>query len=333
MIKKLAAIICTAAAMLSWALTAFAETETKQVERDNPNSILILGDSIASGYGLDGYTPGDNKSCNNYGSLLAEKYGLTNETYRNYAIDGQTSEELLEKINSGLYDDYLGCEVIIISIGGNDLLGILLDNENGISASLDLSKLSTGETTLFELLNSEDVKNAINVISVLADERITAFSENLPKIIASLKGKSPDSQIVVQNLYNPMNTGIELIDSLYKEKIGKLNDVINSSENCAVADVYGKFSASEEKLIQNDFTHPNAEGHALIYSAVSECIDEKCVFYTTIEIERTTVEVQKPKSNLKKYVIALCVFGAIAILSLVIGIVLRIVKKRKQNKE
>lgn len=333
MIKKLAAIICTAAVALSSAFTASAETETKQVERDNPNSILILGDSIASGYGLDGYTPGDNKSCKNYGSLLAEKYGLTNETYRNYAIDGQTSEELLEKIDSGLYDDYLGCEVVIISIGGNDLLGILLDKENGIATSLDLSKLSTGETTFFELLTSDEAKNALSVISALADERITAFSENLKKIIAALKGKNPDSQIVIQNLYNPMDTGIELIDSLYAEKIGKLNEVINSSENCAVADVYGKFSASDEKLIQSDFTHPNAEGHALIYSAVSECIDEKCVFYNTVEIERTTVEVHKPKSNLKKYVAALCVFGAIAVLSLAVGIVLRIVKKRKQNKE
>lgn len=334
MLKRILPCFFAATAAANFCLTAFAETEYSQVDRKEPNSLLILGDSIATGYGLDGYAEGDNMSAANYGSMLKDEYGLTNETYRNYAIDGQTSSELAEKISKGIYDDYLHCEVVVVSIGGNDLLNVIFDEENGIFSDIgdiDLSDVFSGKQTLDQFFASVDVSSIKDKITEKAQENIDAFGENLSKIISGIKQADPQCQVVIQTLYDPMNTGIDPIDKLYADNIDKLNDVINSTEGAVVADVYAAFEREGGDLIQKDFTHPNAEGHKLIYQTVSKCIDEKCQFYNTVEIEKTTVEVQKPKSHLKKYIAAVCIFAAAAVITAVIGIIIRLSAKRRQE--
>lgn len=335
MLKKIISLLAALAIVPSALLPASAETEYRQVERKNPNSLLILGDSIATGYGLDGYTAGNNSSAANYGSMLKEEYGLTNDTYRNYAVDGQTSTQLLEKLSQGVYDDYLVCETVVISIGGNDLLDVILDPENGVfgeNENSDLKDLFSGKVSAEEFFASLKTESLKDSIGKKAEENINTFKENLTKIIAKIKEVNPDCQIVLQTLYDPMHTGIDYIDDIYAENINKMNQVINSAENAVKADVYSAFEASGGELIQRDFTHPNAEGHKLIYSAVSKCIDEQCVFYNTVEVEKTTVQVQKPKKHLKKYVAAICVFSGAAVVCVIAGVAVRISRKRSKEK-
>lgn len=334
MLKKLLSLICSAAiaaaAVSSFRVSA-EDYEIKTVERHEPDSMLILGDSIASGYGLEGYDAGDNKSTNNYGAQLAESYGLTNDTYRNFSVDGLTSSELLESLENGIYDDYLSCELIVISIGGNDLLDVLFDSENGIASIIDFSEISTGNFNFLSKLTSSDFQELASKVSSSADEAIENYGANLDNIISYIKEHNTQAQIIVQNLYNPMNTRIKAIDNLYESKISDINEIINQSDNCFIADIYTPFSESETNLIQNDFTHPNSSGHAVIYNAVCSCIAENCIFYDEYKVSTTVVEVAPEKSHLNQYFTAIFIFGGLIVIILTSEII-KFITKRK-NKE
>ena len=104
------------------------DTHALDIMSANPQgkkSLLILGDSISTGYGLEGYP--DSDDIPSYGNLFAEYLGAQkNESYFNRALDGETSSGLLWRINNsdkGLYSDF---DAIVISSGGNDLLDSLL---------------------------------------------------------------------------------------------------------------------------------------------------------------------------------------------------------------
>lgn len=46
----------------------------------------------------------------------------------NSAVVGDTSQQLLDRINSGEFDaDLADSDAVIISIGGNDILGLFID--------------------------------------------------------------------------------------------------------------------------------------------------------------------------------------------------------------
>jgi len=122
-----------------------------------PSGMLVLGDSIATGYGLPNYSaPSPQLATDSFGNRLAAEYGLSyGHTYYNFAVNGMTSEELAAALTDGtsqyVYrDNALGfdeatysmyqmvdasatkvavknCDTIIISIGGNDLLRPLFE--------------------------------------------------------------------------------------------------------------------------------------------------------------------------------------------------------------
>lgn len=315
--KKIFSLVLIAVFMvISTTITSAAE---HKVKRENPKSILILGDSIASGYGLEGYENGDCYSTENYGSMLAEKFGTKEDCYKNLAVDGQTSAELAEKIRNGSYDEFLGSELIIISIGGNDLLSVLFGDDSVIFEQTQLQDFLDGKIGLNEAFENTNLLELSLQISSEADLKIEEFKANMPEILTLIKQKNPDAQIVVQNLYNPMQTGIEIIDQLYANAISKLNTAIWELTDCIVCDVATEFSKSSENLIQYDYTHPNASGHKVIFEAVSQTVCEKCEFFDTA---KTQSEPQPDKNSDKKSfvlpIILLCSAIAVTVFTIFI---------------
>ena len=79
MLKRLISI--AAAFIILFTLTGCTLTERdvidKTYELNSPPRLMFLGDSIAAGYGLDGYTLTDNYSCHeSYANILDKKYIL-----------------------------------------------------------------------------------------------------------------------------------------------------------------------------------------------------------------------------------------------------------------
>jgi len=141
--KKLTALLLALMMVVLMAVPTFAAPK---------KGMLVLGDSIATGYGLPGYSAASPQlAADSFANKLAAKYKLTyGHTFYNFAIDGMTSAELASAVSEGksqyLYkENALGvdegtfsrymmvdasstqvaiknCDTIVISIGGNDLL-------------------------------------------------------------------------------------------------------------------------------------------------------------------------------------------------------------------
>ena len=107
--KRILPAVVTAVLLASCVLPIMAAS-------DKYTNLLVLGDSISTGYGL----PGDVSTRQNYSNLLAKK--IAADSVKNYAVDGATSSDLLSLLtsNAKLLQDK---DLILMSIGGNDLSG------------------------------------------------------------------------------------------------------------------------------------------------------------------------------------------------------------------
>ena len=118
-------------------------------------SLVVLGDSITSGYGLDGYTAGDNSSAaDSFANQLAASY----EEYSNFAVDGRTSGELLTALEDADISAALsGADTVIISIGGNDFLQPMMAAlMNAFTENRDLMDYISGLADGTDLRNYAD---------------------------------------------------------------------------------------------------------------------------------------------------------------------------------
>lgn len=102
---------------------AFAALSVSASAEKKYESMLVVGDSISTGYGLENYTPGGSPyECRSYCNILAESLELKGgESYINRAVNGYTSSDLLALIPS-LKEQVAKSDLVVISIGGNDLL-------------------------------------------------------------------------------------------------------------------------------------------------------------------------------------------------------------------
>lgn len=114
--KRMIPAVLTAAAAISVSALGAAAAEGE--------NLVVLGDSIATGYGLEGYVSGDNASA---AGSFANRLSAYYTGYENLAVDGRTSAQLLAALSEEETASALeNADDIVISIGGNDLLQPLI---------------------------------------------------------------------------------------------------------------------------------------------------------------------------------------------------------------
>ena len=281
---------------LAFSLTALADDAQYDIyDSPVPQNMLVLGDSIATGFGLEGYKDGREK-VDSYANMLLKSYEnelpAGKETLTNLAYDGQTSAELLDDTLGGKYDSYFEtCDIVLISIGGNDLLHTLFryfskNSDSGLNMKdffgdmdlADISKLTAGLTR--EL-----------------DENIEKFGDNISDLYSYISQRT-DARIIIQTVYNPFdNTNISKIFTAFaNSKITALNEQIKShalsddgSENYTVADIYTAFSGQGKELtnISKMDIHPNVYGHKIIFENLDRLIHQT----------HYQIQVEKPKTE------------------------------------
>lgn len=330
MIKKITAFITAAAMACMLPLTALAKTVENEVSV--PPKIVVLGDSIAAGYGLEGFSE-DRYSCDSYANILYSEYKkeLPDDCptdLANLSVVGDTSQQLLDHLQNKEFDDKLkDSDCVIISIGGNDILGLFLDflmNDLGI----------TPDTTTEELLDKTkdimgiamDMKN----MSDDMDKALSGFGDRLNSVIDYINTQT-DATIIMQTLYDPLDNFTQgiVFQSMSKEKITKLNKIItdnatdeNGKERYLVADVYSEFSGhgTEFTNITKYDIHPNKDGHTLIASCIDKVIRTKTYTYTT----------QVPDSDkLSKKDITIIAVSAAACAAIIVAVIVTIKHKKK----
>lgn len=244
---------------------------------------VVLGDSIASGYGLPDYIGGNNYSAPlSWGNLL----GSECEHYENFARDGMTSEELLlllEHPSDALLNSLKSADCVIVSIGGNDFLGKMMDavKISALSDTETISALLNGEFRA-EMLGefSNRILNA--VISAMRDADVEKTVSNTREILQIISRINPKAKIILLTLYNPFSGHILLsgISDTAEEILTELNsgfsEAARNFSNAKIADVHSAFagSASEFTNINRLDIHPNEAGHARIYEVVHNTLTE-----------------------------------------------------------
>ncbi len=283
MIKKLFSVLIIAVVMV---IPTSASSKGKNA---SPKSLLIMGDSISTGYGLENYDLDKSKtSC--YANLLAKEFSLT-DTYKNTAVDGMTSAELLDNLNLKKYDDYIkNSDVIIVSIGGNDAMDLLSEafiKAVGLpesSSIFDLQNVDFGDSQVYKNLVAFVASGEWTAVK---EQIIRDYESNFKKITTKVYELNPHAVVIYQNVYNPFSgvKDLALVANITDTVIEKINEII--SNNCAASsgdsttkyefvDVYSAFNLQSSSFTNiSDFDiHPNAEGHKKIYELCKNVISE-----------------------------------------------------------
>ena len=330
MIRRISAVffaITLTVVLCSCSLTEREIIETTH-ETDVPPRMLFLGDSIAAGYGLDGYTASDNYNCDSYSNILKERYTAAlgdscPHEMQNFAVSGDTSDDLLALIDSGKLDSALAqSDAVVVSIGGNDMLHIMFDlfKDLGIQSetSFDLDSIDLfGAASSLIAMDSE------------IDKALDEYEINLKEISSKLNEHS-DGTVYVQTLYNPLETfdNIPMVVEFSEEKIGRFNEIIknNASEGYTVIDVAADFEGKCGELtrIESMDIHPNEEGHKVIAESVDAAFKATGFSYTTQEYG-------EPHLTLSS--VLLILGGICAMLLVVMVIIPKMFKNKEKNKD
>ena len=256
---------------------------------------LAFGDSIAAGYGLEGYNdiqktvPSDS-----YQAIVGQ---FLNTASINYAVTGDDSEDLLKLLVSGNADDDLNeADVITLSIGSNDLLGPLLDIVKETYGISDGVGGDTGYASLEEYFESLDMGSILKLLDVtkgLADKlkdnevlhkKAQEFSDQFENIIELLKDKAPNAEIYVTNIYNPFRE-VNVLGEMAETYIQEINQAFkDDSDKYMLIDVYTAFSKGNFVNVRFDLSdikninldpHPSKEGHAVIAGIIKDVMRTK----------------------------------------------------------
>lgn len=242
---------------------------------DGSISIVVLGDSIARGYGLP------DVEHERYSALLSD---LLKERYErvdiaNYGIDGQTGKELADSLASNPPAELAGADAVIISIGGNNMLTRLgelfkdsdIISESAVEALKDYftnmlatdavgkSKFDAAAAKLSAMVKSIDSAFESENFTSLLNDAVSKLRAELPAIVSAVR-EAGAKRVLVQTIYNPY---YDIVISLRgvdgkldlatrgEKAVAELNNVIKelASENgYEIVEIHDAFSASLDKL-------------------------------------------------------------------------------------
>lgn len=276
-------------------------------------SVVVLGDSISRGYGLD------NVEKERFSSVLSDmlKEDYASVSVSNFGVDGITGKGLLQSLDTNAPQELSECDYVIVSIGGNNILQSLsrLESLRELAGGIDLKVF----IDYFRYLTTRDenkkqaldyARETINMLFRAANDSLEseAFANliktarddlynEIPAIVSRIREINKDAKIIIQTVYNPykgMHISLKSIDetldlSSYGEMaVAPLNEVIESLSaeyGYTVAPVRDAFEASSEQLTNAGFDlfnryfgvdpHPNAMGHSLIAEIHHKLITEE----------------------------------------------------------
>lgn len=292
MMKKITLRIASLLAVLAL-LSALAVPATAA----KPEFMLALGDSITTGYGLDGYAETDPYECASYTNIVAEALGLeAKSAYVNKAVNGATSADLLKLLPD--VENYLGySDLVVVTIGGNDLLqsvsiiasAVAGKSVSGLSASIDV--LSAAGPEKFAALSSNTSFQS-KMGAVLA-----TYATNLAATAKIIKEKAPTARIIFLKQYNPLKnvpgfeTFGEFADTLFMS-INSSIDTVCAAYGFEALDVPSVIDVNAAALtnMPNYDIHPNADGHKEIAKLLTE-------YLNTVPFNPETEPVTEPETE------------------------------------
>lgn len=237
-----------------------------------PRSLLILGDSIADGY-MDVEAGGQavaREYC--YGTLLQQALELDADRYDNQAVSGWTTTDLLTHLDEVTKHPDRP-DMIALSIGGNDILQPLNGDPALLADLYAVARQMVGDTeeepsrSLEERLRGVLTDKLAEISSrETYKQALQTACENLTAILNILLDRFPETTVVIQTLYNPLDKGED--DVIPLPALERLNEIICQTaagyDRVEVLDVAACFAGKAKQYLSSDWIHPNREGHVQI---------------------------------------------------------------------
>ena len=184
------------------------------------NKYIVLGDDVSF----------ESENCYevSYVTLIKDFFKAINSNlnYRNLSEKSMTSSDLLNLINLKK-NEIKNADLIVLSIGVNNVLNTVIQklcNE----LDLNIESLKNYDETTFDLiigkyLNGEEVNLEVA-------KEIEKFEKDFPNIIDNIKNLSPNAEIYVNTVYNPINKKGSIYE-YFNERIKSINEVITKYYN------------------------------------------------------------------------------------------------------
>ncbi|MBP3041396.1 SGNH/GDSL hydrolase family protein [Bacillaceae bacterium Marseille-Q3522] len=227
------------------------EKEFSQLQKDQipvdfiPRDIKVVsvGDSLTEGIGDEtkqgGYIP-------YLQSLMETEKGINKTDFANFGKKGNRTSQLLKRLETPELKQALQeADLIIVTIGGNDLMKVIRDH----FTSLQLS---------------------------VFDPYKEQYENDLNRVLETIRTENNAAGIVLVGLYNPIYRWFSTVTEL-NQVIADWNErskeVLYQYTNTYFVDIADLFQ-TEENLVYTDFFHPNNHGYELIASRVFESLDK-----------------------------------------------------------
>ncbi len=234
---------------------------------------VALGDSIADGYRLPGYTSPGSAPEKSFPVLLAEALGLR---LTPLAVSGMDTDGLLRALDTAAYRDAVAeARVVTLTIGSNDLL---LPAIQQLTALADSASKGDLRAMLEALGKVGDALTSQEAQAVYA-QRTERFKANWEAIIARIRALNPTADILVTNFYNPysmleyslgpFSLHIGSVAQTYLDQMNAWLEESPSAGEYRLADIRDvetnvNFSPRSVTGLSLD-PHPSEAGHALIF--------------------------------------------------------------------
>ena len=283
-IKLLALPALALVVVLVMGITAPAKTiiASAYSSQWSPPVLVILGDSIGTGYGVSGYSAANvqnQTALYGYGKVIAD---ATDYDVRCRAVDGATTFGVIDRLTNheGTRVDVMAANIINITIGGNDLRYIndimgssnfMINTINEVKAGVStenadaaLEHLRSGITTILDLIYELNP----NALVVAFENYAPPFhTVNILEraIIAAVFGMPAAMDPAGLNL-----AGITIVTRLNNEVwaeraanyLGAM--VLSDAYNAMLHTTAQGVTRTDKGLFQFDFIHPTQSGHNIL---------------------------------------------------------------------
>lgn len=262
----------------------------------NGKHILVIGDEIAAGTNLK-------ESEYSYGELLASYCGGSVKNYAEPKMDVAKLNTKLTELSKQTDSDLKNADVVVLSVGGADMTGFASAQLLQLAEQMGWLKNGyTAETVpetinlsnIYDILDASAVQEFLNgglmnkaalleaIVSIKSDLTVTSKDKNsanyekiietkiIPGIesaVKTIKAANPKAEVVVQNLYDPLQLeasfssklssskrqALETVAPMVTETIQAFNTQLKGIDGIKIADVY------------TDFTSQNADGNKFSY--------------------------------------------------------------------
>ncbi len=223
-------------------ITEIPETtgDLTKLPTKNSNSfqVLLLGDSVAKG-------TGDEKAKGFTGYLPEVFKNITSKeiVINNAAVDGLESLALLEQLQSRRLDKIIAdSDFILVSIGGNDVRGIL---------------------SLNSLAKDDEFK-----------VRQDGYLSSLKQALLHLRTTSPNSTVIFVGLYNPYAKATSAEDTrLLNTWNYNTQQLVEEDGNSIFIPTYDLLKYNLGRYIAQDGLHPNSAGYQALSNRISKSVE------------------------------------------------------------